>query len=138
MKQFNISNLNQLSTVAKEIIKEFTNYKIVAFYGGMGVGKTTLIKEICNELGVNDDVNSPTFTIVNEYEAPGFSPIYHFDFYRIENKNELYEIGFQDYLDYGNLIFFEWAEKLGDTFPDNVLNIFIKTSDNNDRIIYWN
>lgn len=138
MQKFNVSNIDQLNAVAKEIIKKFDNYKIIAFYGEMGAGKTTLIKEICCELGVNDDVNSPTFTIVNEYYSHNFSPIYHFDFYRIESIKELYEIGFQEYIDNGGLLFFEWAEKLGDyLLDDKVLKIFIEISDNNNRIIYY-
>ena len=97
----------------------------MAFYGPMGAGKTTLIKALCSALNVNEDVvNSPTFSIVNEYDAAG-NIIYHFDFYRIKDVREASDFGIYDYFDSGNLCLMEWAEKIVEILPDDVLVISI-------------
>ncbi|MBN4066136.1 tRNA (adenosine(37)-N6)-threonylcarbamoyltransferase complex ATPase subunit type 1 TsaE, partial [Candidatus Amoebophilus asiaticus] len=93
------------------------------FYGELGVGKTTFIKAICSKLGVTDLVNSPTFAIVNEYQ--GEEPIYHLDFYRIKNENEVYDIGFEEYLKNGYYCFIEWPSRINNLLPENAVRVYI-------------
>jgi tRNA threonylcarbamoyladenosine biosynthesis protein TsaE len=106
-KSFNITDIN---SIAQEILRS-VNSKVLLFYGELGVGKTTLISEIVKELGCDTDVSSPTFSIVNEYEVKD-GLVYHFDFYRINNEEEVYDIGFEDYLSSDHWIFIEWPEKI--------------------------
>ena len=108
--------------------------KVVCFYGEMGVGKTTLIKEICKVLGVRDIVTSPTFSIVNQYIASSGVDIYHFDFYRIDTVEEALNIGYEEYFYGNNLCFVEWPEKVEPIIPKDVLSIYI-AKNNNKRII---
>jgi tRNA threonylcarbamoyladenosine biosynthesis protein TsaE len=100
-----------LDLPANELAKRLANQSIVIFQGNMGVGKTTLIKAICKALGVEDEVSSPTFSLVQEYSAPGRKPIYHFDFYRILDEREVLDIGIFEYLDSG-ICLMEWPEKI--------------------------
>jgi len=137
MPEIIVSSINDLPKAAEKVIEIFKEIRIIAFYGKMGVGKTTLIKEICTTLGVEDEVNSPTFTIVNEYESNLYPIIYHFDFYRIESKEEIHEIGFSEYINFGDLILMEWPEKLEDELPEDCLKVYIEETDNNKRIIKW-
>jgi len=111
MHSFNY-NLHELSLVAEQIIKANESQKIWAFYGQMGIGKTTLIKAICKQLGVIDLVSSPTFSLVNEYKTQTNNTIYHFDFYRIKSINEVYDMGYEMYFDSGNLCLIEWPEQI--------------------------
>ena len=104
MNEIAIPTLNAITDAAREFVAQIGARRVFAFYGNMGAGKTTFIKAICNELGVQDDVNSPTFAIVNEY-ASNMGPIYHFDFYRIKNTSEVLDLGFEDYVYSGNLCF---------------------------------
>jgi tRNA threonylcarbamoyladenosine biosynthesis protein TsaE len=129
-KSFNITDIN---SIAKEILRS-VNSKVLLFYGEMGVGKTTLIGEIVKELGCASDVSSPTFSIVNEYEI-NEGLVYHFDFYRIENEEEVYDIGFEDYVDSDNWIFIEWPEKISSLIPDHVNEIHLEKVDDNSRKI---
>jgi len=120
-KSFNISEIN---LVAKQII-ESVNSKIILFHGEMGVGKTTLISEIVKELGYSKDVSSPTFSIVNEYEIKD-GLVYHFDFFRLNDETEAFDIGFEDYLFSGNWCFIEWPDKIANLLPENVNEIFLE------------
>ncbi len=129
-KSFNITEIN---SVAKEIL-ESVNSRTILFYGEMGVGKTTLIREIVKELGYLHDVSSPTFSIVNEYEIKD-GLVYHFDFYRIKNEEEVYDIGFEDYLDSDQWIFIEWPEKISSLIPDQVNEIHLEKAAKNIRRI---
>ncbi len=113
--------LDQLTTTAKKIIAN-AEHKVFLFDADMGVGKTTLIKEICNQLGVKDVISSPTYSLVNEYQATD-DVIYHFDFYRIQNEEEAYDIGFEEYLDTDAWIFIEWPEKISNLLPKNSIKI---------------
>ena len=137
MAEILISSLDTIDDAALKFAEILKEHRIIAFYGEMGAGKTTFIKALCNVLGVEDEVNSPTFTIVNEYDSPLYSPIYHFDFYRIDSLRELYEIGFSEYIDSGELIFFEWPEKIEDILPEECLRVNIKITDNGGRVISW-
>ena len=129
-KSFNITEIN---SVAKEIL-ESVNSRTILFYGEMGVGKTTLIREIVKELGYLHDVSSPTFSIVNEYEIKD-GLVYHFDFFRIKNEEEVYDIGFEDYLDSDQWIFIEWPEKISSLIPDRVNEIHLEKAGKNIRRI---
>ncbi|MEO8148523.1 MAG: tRNA (adenosine(37)-N6)-threonylcarbamoyltransferase complex ATPase subunit type 1 TsaE [Bacteroidia bacterium] len=102
----------ELDDVAGQIIDLIKNHKVIAFYGPMGAGKTTLIKAICKKLGVTDTVSSPTFSIINEYITSGNEVIYHFDFYRINSEEEAMDIGYENYFFSGNRCFIEWPEKI--------------------------
>lgn len=106
------SNLENLNKTARQILQEFPNEKVFGFYGEMGAGKTTLIKEFCKILEIESESSSPTFAIVNEYWRKNGFPVYHFDFYRIDTDEEVHGIGFKDYLDSDQYCFIEWTEKV--------------------------
>ncbi|MBG6129779.1 tRNA threonylcarbamoyladenosine biosynthesis protein TsaE [Aquimarina sp. EL_43] len=125
--------LQDLPDVAEKIISNVAN-KIILFNAEMGVGKTTLIKEICKHLGVEDIISSPTYSLVNEYESND-GVIYHFDFYRIKEEEEAYQIGFEEYLDSDAWIFIEWPEKISGLLPENSVSITINLLDNEKRIL---
>ncbi|GAB1309231.1 tRNA (adenosine(37)-N6)-threonylcarbamoyltransferase complex ATPase subunit type 1 TsaE [Urechidicola sp. KH5] len=129
--------LHSISDIAKEVIKQSTS-KILVFHGKMGAGKTTLIKAIAKELGVSDVANSPTFSLVNEYVAGDGTTINHFDFYRIDNEEEAYDMGFEDYLYSDGWCFIEWGEKVENLLPLDVVNLQITIEDNNKRTIQIN
>ena len=129
-----VNCISELSEAAKVVLSEIKSNKIICFYGDMGVGKTTFIKEICRVLDVKDNVNSPTFSIVNEYLTSKKQIIYHFDFYRIKDKNEAFDLGYEEYLYSNNLCLIEWPEKVEELMPDNIVKILM-TKDNENRII---
>ena len=126
-------NLEDISLAADFILKNAT-CKTLIFNGVMGSGKTTLIKALVNSLGSTDNVSSPTFSIVNEYNANG-STVFHFDFYRIENEYEALDIGVEDYISQNNWCFLEWAEKIPNLIPNNVNYINFKESEDDTRTI---
>jgi len=130
-----ISSAVELQEVAKKIVTTFGSKKVVLFYGEMGVGKTTLIKELCKFLGVKEVTNSPTFSIVNEYLTKEGGVIYHFDFYRINKEEEVLDIGYEDYFYSKNYCFVEWPEKIPNLLPDNTVKIHIELKENNNRLI---
>lgn len=130
-----IENLDQIQAVAKEFISYIKENKVFAFYGSMGAGKTTFIKALCEELGSPDIVTSPTFTLVNEYLTKSGNLVYHFDFYRIEKKEEAFDFGFEEYLYSGNLCFIEWPEKIESLLPDSTIKVRILVDNNNSRSI---
>jgi tRNA threonylcarbamoyladenosine biosynthesis protein TsaE len=101
----------------------------------MGAGKTTFIKAICEELGVEDTVNSPTFAIVNEYTAGNGDPVYHFDFYRIKKLEEVYDMGYEEYFDSGNICLIEWPELIDELLPDDVVKVNITVNDDDTRTV---
>lgn len=136
MKQIQISSIDDLQKAAKEFISNIGSNKVFAFYGKMGAGKTTLIKAICEELEVTDTVASPTFAIVNEYRTKDNNePIYHFDFYRIKQLSEVYDMGYEDYLYSGNLCFIEWPELIEELLPEGTMKVNIETTEEGERII---
>ncbi len=134
MLQFNKVNQNELRSAAKKIISFLGDEKVVLFYGEMGAGKTTFIKEICKELGVSESVTSPTYSIVNQYIGVDIE-VYHFDFYRLKNPYEALDIGLEEYLSSGNYCFIEWPEKIANLLPDNYVEINISIEDNKQRNI---
>jgi len=123
----------ELHQVAKSLLETFANDRFFAFFGNMGVGKTTLIKEICAMLGVNDNVCSPTFSIVNEYVGSDGMSIFHFDFYRLKNIEETYDMGYEEYFYSGNYCFVEWSEKVETLLPDTYIRIDIVEEGNGVR-----
>lgn len=132
---YKVTSEKELPTISKKIIKEIGTHKVVLFYGEMGVGKTTLIKYLCKELGVIESTSSPTFSIVNEYLTKDGNSIYHFDFYRIEKESEVLDLGYEDYFYSGNYCFVEWPEKIPHLTPESAINITIKLGTNNNRLI---
>ena len=135
MLRIEINNLNQIHEAARTFIDHIGNDTIFAFYGNMGAGKTTFIKAVCEELGVEDVINSPTFAIVNEYLAGNGNTIYHFDCYRINKIVEALDMGCQDYFDSGNLCFIEWPENIAEILPEEAIAVHINVQDNDSRII---
>ena len=127
---FEINNENELDFISKEIIENFKS-KVFLFYGEMGVGKTTFIKSICKHLNVIDVVSSPTFSIVNQYVNDQDEFMYHFDFYRTNNKNEIFDIGYEEYLFSDSFCFIEWPERLENLLPNKYLEIKMKLRDGN-------
>ena len=127
-------SLNELSQIAKDVIKNASN-KVLLFYGEMGVGKTTLIKEICKNLGVEDIAHSPTFSLVNEYQTNNNDTVYHFDFYRIENEEEAYDMGVEDYLYSNNWCLIECPENIKNLLPLEAVVVKINLLENDERNI---
>jgi len=130
--EFTIESESELFTIAQNLLKYANTQKVFAFYGEMGVGKTTLITQLCTSLGVLGHVTSPTFSIVNEYQTAK-DIIYHFDFYRLKNQNEALDIGVEEYLYSGAYCFIEWPEKVPDLLPQNYLKIELEVLENNAR-----
>lgn len=127
------ANENQLENVANKLLQQFPEERIFCFYGEMGSGKTTLIKKICENLGVQNITSSPTFAIVNEYLGHLNVPIYHFDFYRIDDIREAEDIGFQEYLYSGSYCFIEWTEKVEELLDDIYVRVDIERIDDSTR-----
>ena len=132
MIEIQIPSLDKIADAAREFVEQIGDKRVFAFYGGMGAGKTTFIKAVCEQLGVKDAVTSPTFAIVNEY-ASDFGPVYHFDFYRIKNLGEVMDLGFEDYAYSGNFCLMEWPELIEDLLPDNTVNVHIAETSNGMR-----
>jgi tRNA threonylcarbamoyladenosine biosynthesis protein TsaE len=130
-----IQSIDNIHEAAKKFIDQIGNKTVFAFNGKMGAGKTTFIKSICETMGVRETVNSPTFSIVNEYETPDLNIIYHFDFYRINNIHEAIDFGVEEYLYSGNLCFMEWSENIAPLLPDSLVNVSIVEIEDGKRIV---
>lgn len=135
MKKYIAKTTDDLHGIAKKLISDFEDNRVIAFYGEMGAGKTTLIKELCQVLGVQDTASSPTFSIVNEYFSDQNNTIYHFDFYRIEREEEVMDLGYEDYFYGGDYCFVEWPEKIPHLLPQNAVKLEITLDDLNHRLI---
>ena len=127
-------SLENLSEVATELISSAKN-KTLLFYGQMGVGKTTLIKEICKQLGVLDTISSPTFSLVNEYETSKIEKVYHFDFYRIAQEEEALDIGIEEYFDNNDWCLIEWPENIENLLPLDAVEIPLSILEDQNRNI---
>jgi tRNA threonylcarbamoyladenosine biosynthesis protein TsaE len=133
-----VFSLKTINEAAKKFISLMGDNTVFAFEGQMGAGKTTFIRATCEELGVKDIINSPTFSIINEYKNNKTGKlIYHFDFYRINKLGEAQDIGVEDYFFSGALCFLEWAENIELLLPDNIVKVTIKELFNNQRIILF-
>lgn len=121
-----IDNLEQLPRLASDLLEEFREERFFAFFGKMGVGKTTLIKALCDQLGVKEVVCSPTFAIINEYTSGEGEPVYHFDFYRLKSAEEAYDIGYEEYFYSGMYCFTEWTEKIEQLLPEHYVRVDMK------------
>jgi tRNA threonylcarbamoyladenosine biosynthesis protein TsaE len=136
--EITIQHLEDLPRAAKEFLQAIGNHSLVAFYAPMGAGKTTFTTAICKELGVEEDaISSPTFAIVNEYRGRGGRPIFHFDFYRIEQEAEALDIGLYDYLDSGQLCLMEWPENIEALLPEETLKVHIRVEADGTRLLAW-
>ena len=133
-----IDSLDTIHHTARQFIDQIGERTVFAFNGKMGAGKTTFIKAICEEMGVKETVNSPTFSIENEYEGSGNRIIYHFDCYRINNIQEALDLGAEEYLYSGNLCFIEWSENIAPLLPDNLVNVDIEEDEKGVRNVMIN
>ncbi|MBO4607045.1 MAG: tRNA (adenosine(37)-N6)-threonylcarbamoyltransferase complex ATPase subunit type 1 TsaE [Prevotella sp.] len=131
-----IDHISHLAQAAKTFVEHIDDKTIFAFYGKMGAGKTTFIKAICEQLGVEDVITSPTFAIVNEYQsATTGEQIFHFDFYRVKKIEEVYDMGYEDYFYSGALCFIEWPELIEDLLPEDTVKVRIEETTDGGRIV---
>lgn len=130
-----IKSLDNIQEAAKTFLQNMGKARVFAFYGKMGVGKTTFIKALCEQLGVEDVITSPTFALVNEYTSGKGEPIYHFDFYRIKKIEEVYDMGYEDYFYSGNLCLLEWPELIEDLLPEDAVKVTITEKEDGSRIL---
>ena len=142
--EIRIENLDNIRAAAREFIQHMGEARVFAFYGKMGAGKTTFIKAICEELGVEDVITSPTFAIINEYSIDNHDVqrstfnvqrIYHFDFYRIKKLEEVYDMGYEDYFYSGALCFIEWPELIEEILPDDAVRVSITEQQDGSRLV---
>ena len=132
-----ITSLKGLESAARQFVGSMGDRTVFAFYGKMGAGKTTFIRAVCEALGVQDVVNSPTFAIVNEYLSGAGEPIYHFDFYRVKKEQEALDIGFEDYVYSGHLCLMEWPELIENLLPDDTVRVCIEEQEDGSRILRY-
>jgi len=137
MTEIKINGLDDLHRAAKVFLDKIGDNKIIALYGSMGAGKTTFVTALCDILGVKDVVNSPTFTIVNEYQTDKGEPVFHFDFYRINRLSEAEDIGLYEYFDSGALCLIEWPELIEELLPEETLKVNIMVEDADTRTILF-
>lgn len=134
--KISIKSLDSIHEAAREFIKNMGTGHVFAFYGKMGAGKTTFIKAVCEELGVDDVITSPTFAIVNDYtSSKDDSHIFHFDFYRIKKLEEVYDMGYEDYFYSGSLCFIEWPELIEDILPGDAVKVTITQNEDCGRVV---
>ena len=143
--EIKIQDIDHIREAAREFVENIGEARVFAFYGKMGAGKTTFVKAICEELGVDDVITSPTFAIINEYTAASqpsalslqTSTIYHFDFYRIKKLEEVYDMGYEDYFYSGALCFIEWPELIEEILPDDAVRVSITEQEDGSRAVSY-
>ena len=141
MMNMKIQSIDTIRETAREFISQIGDHRVFAFYGKMGAGKTTFVKAICEELGVEDVITSPTFAIVNEYTCPltthqlPINQIFHFDFYRIKKLEEVYDMGYEEYFYSGALSFIEWPELIEPLLPDDAVRVTIEEQPDGTRTV---
>jgi len=141
--EIKIQDIDHIREAAREFIEHIGEHRVFAFYGKMGAGKTTFVKAICEELGVDDVITSPTFAIINEYTTAHqpsdislqTSTFYHFDFYRIKKLEEVYDMGYEDYFYSGALCFIEWPELIEEILPDDAIRVSITEQEDGSRVV---
>lgn len=126
--EFIASNLEDLPAAATWLLHQANDKRVFIFKAPMGAGKTSFIKVICEQLGVEDPTSSPTFSIVNEYSSP-HGPVYHFDFYRLKDEQEAYDLGYEEYFYSGDYCFIEWPEKIPNLIPEDAIEVSIQVDD---------
>jgi len=137
MRTINILSLKEIDAAAESFLEAAGDFTVFAFSGELGAGKTTFIQAICRKLGITVEVNSPTFSLVNEYFTPGGDSIFHFDLYRIESPEELFDMGYEEYFYSGSHCLIEWPEKAPKLIPENALTVHIKVGENEERILQF-
>ena len=133
--EYTIDNLSDLSTAAVSFISDYEGFKIFAFDGEMGVGKTTFISKLLNVMGITELEGSPTYSLVNEYSSAKYGKIYHFDLFRLKNEIEALEMGIKEMLYRGAICFIEWPEKIYDLLPENTIWVYIRKKEDDSRIL---
>ncbi len=135
MFERNLVTPERLAEVADDLIREFGDQRVFALYGAMGAGKTTFIQAVCRQLGSDDTVTSPTFAIVNEYAVNGGASVYHFDFYRIRDLEEAFDLGYEDYFYGGSYCLIEWPERIEALLPEKYVRVEILVEPDDTRCI---
>lgn len=133
--EITINGLDTIRSAARQFIENIGSSRVFAFYGKMGAGKTTFVKALCEELGCDDVITSPTFAIVNEYTDGEQQPVYHFDFYRIKKLEEVYDMGYEEYFYSGSLCLIEWPELIEDVLPDDTVRVTIEEQADGSRLL---
>lgn len=133
--EITINGLDTIRSAARQFIENIGSSRVFAFYGKMGAGKTTFVKALCEELGCDDVITSPTFAIVNEYTDGEQQPVYHFDFYRIKKLEEVYDMGYEEYFYSGALCLIEWPELIEDVLPDDTVRVTIEEQVDGSRLL---
>ena len=137
--EITITDIEHIGNSARQFVEAIGDHRVFAFYGSMGAGKTTFIKAVCEQLGVEDVITSPTFAIVNEYSLPCGGrlegSVFHFDFYRIKRLDEVYDMGYEDYFYSGSLCFIEWPELIEELLPDDAVRVIINEQPDGSRIV---
>lgn len=134
--EIKIERIEDIASAARQFVDNMGSSRVFAFYGKMGAGKTTFIKAVCECLGVDDVITSPTFAIVNEYtSSTSGDTVYHFDFYRIKKIEEVYDMGYEEYFYSGNCCFIEWPELIEDLLPENATAVTIEEQADGSRVV---
>ena len=133
--EITFNGLDTIRSAARQFIENIGSSRVFAFYGKMGAGKTTIVKALCEELGCDDVITSPTFAIVNEYTDGEQQPVYHFDFYRIKKLEEVYDMGYEEYFYSGALCLIEWPELIEDVLPDDTVRVIIEEQADGSRLL---
>ena len=126
-------HLKELPEIARKLVEQFADERVFAFYGKMGAGKTTFIQSVCRVLGSDDTVTSPTFALINEYNTDKNGSVFHFDFYRIKNLEEVFDLGYEDYLYSGSYCLIEWPELIEPLLPEKVVRVRIEVETDGSR-----
>lgn len=137
MKEIEINGIEGLSEAASRFIEMCRRGRVYAFYGQMGAGKTTFISEVCRQLGSDQEANSPTFSIVNEYETSRWGRIYHLDCYRLDSAEEAFDIGVEDYFCSGDTCFVEWPERVEEFLPGDTVRVELEVRDDGSRLLRY-
>jgi tRNA threonylcarbamoyladenosine biosynthesis protein TsaE len=130
-----VKSVTELKAAADDLVQKFPKERVFAFYGKMGAGKTTFIKSICRALGSEDNITSPTFALINEYMSGEMNSIFHFDFYRIKDIEEAFDLGYEDYIYSGNYCLIEWPEMIEPLLPEKMVVVKIEVQDDDTRLI---